>query len=488
MQKQAPTLGRLLTMTLFAMSCFGLLLFLWLSFGGPVPLKPKGWYFRATFPEATQLAEQADVRIAGVKVGTVRTKQRDTTGERTIAEIELQPEYAPLASDARAVLRQKAILGETYVELSLGTKTAPKLAEGQLLAPNRIAGTVELDEILDTLDPYTQAAFRTWQRSAGAAIDNRGQDVNDALGTLPEFVAAGGDLLEVLDTQRRALRGLVRNTGAVFGAVTEREDQLRALIRNSDTVFGAIERQRDSFADVWRTFPTFLDESKATFIRLEAFAADTRPLVRELKPAFDDLGPTLRNVGTLAPDLKRLFVRLDPLIEQSRKSFPATRQILEGLRPLLGALGPWLGEVNPTLDWIGHQQQTLVDVFANLGVATAAKSSSSDPQATGHYLRQFGPTGAETASVFPDRLSSNRGNTYFNPLELTGPRQAARGINPTFDCDNAGGEKDATDGAEGSPPCKIQPSYSFQGATQAFPHVNAEDYSSPGSEKRPRRP
>ena len=38
MQKQAPTLGRLLVMVVFALSCFGLLLFLWLSFGGTIPL------------------------------------------------------------------------------------------------------------------------------------------------------------------------------------------------------------------------------------------------------------------------------------------------------------------------------------------------------------------------------------------------------------------------------------------------------------------
>ena len=55
MQKQAPTFGRLLTMVLFALSCFGLLLFLWVSFGGPIPLEPQGYRFHVAFPEATQL-------------------------------------------------------------------------------------------------------------------------------------------------------------------------------------------------------------------------------------------------------------------------------------------------------------------------------------------------------------------------------------------------------------------------------------------------
>ena len=46
MQKQAPTIGRLLVMVGFALSCFGLLLFLWLAFGGAIPLKPKGYQFK----------------------------------------------------------------------------------------------------------------------------------------------------------------------------------------------------------------------------------------------------------------------------------------------------------------------------------------------------------------------------------------------------------------------------------------------------------
>ena len=41
MQKRAPTLGNLLVILLFVLSCFGLLLFMWEAFGGSVPLKSK---------------------------------------------------------------------------------------------------------------------------------------------------------------------------------------------------------------------------------------------------------------------------------------------------------------------------------------------------------------------------------------------------------------------------------------------------------------
>ena len=118
-----PSLARIITMVLFALSCFGLLLFLWLSFGGAIPFNPQGYRFRASFPNAQQLATQADVRIAGVSVGKVVDKSLDPLGNRTIATIELNKQYAPIHVDARAILREKTIIGETYVELTPGSPT-----------------------------------------------------------------------------------------------------------------------------------------------------------------------------------------------------------------------------------------------------------------------------------------------------------------------------------------------------------------------------
>ena len=96
MQKQAPTLGRLFVMVAFALSCFGLLLFLWLSFGGTVPLKPKGYRFKIAFPEATQLGQYADVRTAGVSVGKVVGKSLDKHANRTVVTVQLDGKFAPL--------------------------------------------------------------------------------------------------------------------------------------------------------------------------------------------------------------------------------------------------------------------------------------------------------------------------------------------------------------------------------------------------------
>src|SRR6478735_5664551 len=152
MVKDAPGLGKIAAMVLFALSCFGLLLFLWLAFGGPVPLKPKGYRFHTSFAESGQLALQADVRISGVPVGKVVAIAPDKHTGRADVTMQLDSRYAPLPSDARAILRQKTLLGETYVELTPGTAGAPPVPDGGRLADGRVSDTVELDEVLRTFD------------------------------------------------------------------------------------------------------------------------------------------------------------------------------------------------------------------------------------------------------------------------------------------------------------------------------------------------
>src|SRR5919109_2843350 len=101
MQKQAPSIARVLVAVGFALSCFGLLLFLWVTFGGPTPFKAHGYRFKASFPEAVTLAKEADVRIGGISVGKVKSLSLPPQGNATEATIELEGQYAPVPPDTR---------------------------------------------------------------------------------------------------------------------------------------------------------------------------------------------------------------------------------------------------------------------------------------------------------------------------------------------------------------------------------------------------
>jgi virulence factor Mce-like protein len=482
-QKQAPTLGRLLTMVLFALSCFGLLLFLWLAFGGPVPLKPKGYQFTVAVPEANQLAIEADVRSSGVPVGKIKALEQAPKGNKTLVTVELERKYAPLCEDARVIQRQKTILGEKYLEITRGDPGCKQVPEGGRLRDASVEDTVELDEVLGILDEPTREFFRTWQQDTGEAVEGRGEDLNDAFGNLPRFVASGTDVLEVLNDHDSAIRALTRNTGTVFEALTEREDQLRALMVNTDETFSATAEQKEALADTFAIFPTFLDESRVTMERLETFSRDTRPLIRDLRPALRDLSPTLRDVRALAPDLTNFYRDLDPLITVSKRGLPALREVLVGFRPLLGQLQPFLEELNPILEWLEYHQHTVTTFFSNGGgaIIDTVQGLQTD-QEMGHYLGQFGVTGEETFSALnPRRPDDQRGNAYPDPTMVLGKELGRRFIIANWDCSNTGKPGNGEYTTKKMDQSDIPSCWEkrLPGPTR-FPHIEKADYSKGG--------
>ncbi len=363
MVKKAPGIGQIMAMVLFTLSVFGLLLFLWIAFGGTTPLKPQGYRFKAAFPEAALLVNEAEVRMAGIRVGTVKSKELAPGGRRVLATIELDNKFAPIPRDTRAILRQRSLLGETYVALTPGDPESGELADGGTLPDTQIAETVEFEELFSTFDPDTRRAFQEWLQEAGIAVGgNYGQDFNDSLGNLAGFAEAGADLMDPLARQKLALRQVIRDTGRAFGAASEQEGALRGLIVNGNRTFAALASRDEALAQTFEVFPTFERETQATMIRLERFARDTDPLVRLLREPATDLGPTLRDLGDLAPDLEQLFRDVDPLIDASEDG-RARRRALPGGRGA-GARGrarvPARGQPDPGLPVVQPDARGLV--------------------------------------------------------------------------------------------------------------------------------
>jgi phospholipid/cholesterol/gamma-HCH transport system substrate-binding protein len=414
--KQAPTPGRLIAMGAFTLSCVGLLLFLWLSFGGTIPLKPEGYRVHVDIPEAANLAQEADVRISGVPVGKVKAKKVDTQNATTDVTLEIDHQYAPIPKDTRAILRQKTLLGETYVELAPGDKSSGMIPDGGRISSSHVAPTVELDEIFRAFDAKTRVAFQRWMINQGRVFVNRGQDLNDALGNLTPFAEDFNQLLQILNEDKIDVRRLIRNTGSVFGALTERQGQLRSLVVNSNRVFETTARRDKELAQTFQVLPTFLEESRKTLVRTTQFAADANPLVTQLRPAAVQLSPTLIALRDVAPDLLGLFTDIGPLVEVSKTGLPATSTFLNELRPLLDATDPFLRNLNPMLKWIALYKHEITAFFANDVASTQASSLGADQKTQLHYLRTTNPLNPENLAIYPTRISSNRSNPYVAPL------------------------------------------------------------------------
>ena len=455
MEKGAPSFGKVATMVLFALSCFGLLLFLWLSFGGGIPFAPQGYRIEASLPYAQELAAQADVRIAGVSVGRVVSVGLDPQGNRTLATIQLENRFAPLHADATAILREKTVIGETYVQINPGPQSARAIPDGGMLSRANVVPAVQLDQIFNAFDPTTRRAFGVWQQALARSLAGNGQNLNSVLGNLPTFAADGAQLLQVLDIEHGAVQRLVRNTGTVFAALTQNQSALRNLIISAEQTFATTAANDQALYRTFQVLPTFLHETKLTMARLQTFATNTDPLLKQLMPVAADLGPTLRSVRILSPDLRSLFVNLNPLITASKTGLPALAKVLDGATPLLGSVGPFLEQLNPILTWLSLHQQLISDFFSIGGGALAGKTTSFSG-GTGHYLPQYTALGPQSLAIYPTRLATNRGNTYPPPVGAQGAAFSAHGIAASWDCNNTGAPGDGSlpPGA-GNTPCWV---------------------------------
>ena len=485
-------------MVVFAMSCFGLLLFLWLSFGGPVPLKPQGYRVTAQFGEATTLATEADVRVSGVPIGKVKTIEPDPETGLSLVEMEIEERFAPLREDVKAILRQKTLLGETYVELTPGSGSADTIPEDGTIPDSAISEAVQLDEVFRAFNPETREAFQTWMQTQAMALDGRGPDINAALGNLGPFAEEASDIVSILRRQQPAVQALVSNTGEVFDALSQRRGQLSTMITSLNTVFEATSARNSELQQIFQILPTFQREARATLIDLNEFARNTDPLITQLRPAARELTPTLKDLDALAPDLKALFRDTDTLITASETGFPAASQLLEDTKPLLRQFHPFTDQLLPILQFIKPYKRELTAFFANVVAATQATTQVGDKRV--HYLRTTNPQNPETLAAYPRRVGSNRPNPYTKPgaydqlgtprFPVFESRHCGRGIPvlsqfiaPALDGllpadlieDVNNVIFPATSGAQSgiAPPCVQQGPFTFQGRTGLYPRVNA---------------
>jgi phospholipid/cholesterol/gamma-HCH transport system substrate-binding protein len=492
MIKTVPTLRRIAVMALFALSSFGACLYLWMAFGGSSPFKPKGYRIHIAFPEATQLANQSDVRISGVSVGKV-IKLGTAPDNRTETTIELKSKYAPIPKDSKAILRVKSLLGETYVELTPGNRKGPEVPDGGSLNPGQVAPTVELDEIFSTFDAETRRKFQVWMESQAASVQGRGPDINAFFGELPGFTDKFDKLFETLDAQQAATSKAISSTGEVFDAISEREGELRGLVTDSQRLFATTAARNKELAAIFQKLPRFQRESAATLPQLTEFGNHARPAIQQLQPAATAMGPAFSALNDVAPQFDGFFGQLKDVVDASEKGLPAFNRILGNLPPLLDAFQPFLRNANPIVDYIGNNKREVTSFFAN----TTASSEAVDltdvlarAKTPVHYLRTSQIMNPESLTFYPRPLGSTRLNPYAKPNMLdqlasglsifgNGPCPSGNVAIPTstlpaeivpqiqqfaFRTDN----KDAI----ASPACKPQGNYA--GFSTSFPQLRAE--------------
>jgi phospholipid/cholesterol/gamma-HCH transport system substrate-binding protein len=418
MQKRAPTLANMIVIILFVLSCFGLLLFLWESFGGPLPLKPKGYRMTVSFPASLALAEQSEVRISGVDIGRVVALKLGKGG-RTRAELEINQKYAPIRANMHAILRQKTLLGETYVQLipQKGGHSGPFLPDNGQLADAQVEPSVTLDGILSAFDPKTRRDFQIWQQSVAEGIDGRGEQINAAFSSLHPFVEHANTLVGILDSQEGAVRALIKNTGVVFNALGSRDHQLEGLIVNGERSFHALAEGSQSFAAAFRALPEFEKSSRVALKELDRFGDNASPFLDEFKVVEKKLAPLLQAAKPFAPQFDSFLSSLGPLTKAAKKGLPATGKMLDLTTTQLENFRPVLHNFDPFLQYLGEYVPELQAFFANFTAATQSHGGNTNTPGgpAQHYLTAMNVLTPQSLALYNERLGTSRANPYFKP-------------------------------------------------------------------------
>jgi phospholipid/cholesterol/gamma-HCH transport system substrate-binding protein len=465
MVTQAPRRRAVLLAVAFILASVALTLFVWRSLGGNSPLAPAGYRLHASFSNAAQLQPHADVRIAGVGVGKVVAITPD--GLRTDATIELEPEYAPIPADTHAILRQKTLLGETFVALSPGTGSGPKLADGGSLKDRNVESTQPLDRILGTLDARTRSDLRVFLTGGAAAVQGRGQDLNDGLGWLDPLSAQLEAMVGILDRERASVGGLVRDSGTLLQTVGDRRASLRRLVASGEAVMSTTAERDSAVTATVRELPPLLSELRATSRAAVNTSRVAAPVLHDLRPVAPLVVPALRSLRTLTPQVSGVLADLDRTLPVAQRALPAATHLVNSLRPFIAVLDPAAQEITPIVQLVTAYRRELVATMSNVSAATEATAPGLGGKPV-HYLRTLVPIDEESMIGYKERLPSNRHNAYFAPGGLA---QLAHGGLLASDCRNTKNPQTVPVIGTGAPPCKQQPGWRYGGKTRYYAHV-----------------
>ena len=236
------------------------------------------------------------MRISGVRVGRVKTKAANPETGLTDTEIEIDARYAPIPKDTRAILRQKTLLGETYVELSPGYGERAGSVGGRRQARRRAGGgdgAARRDPARVRPGDARRASAPGWTRQGVAAKGRRRRSTTRSRCSRR---SPRTPTTSCRCCARRAARpsASCATPAYVFDALSERKGQLRDLISELEPHLGGDrEPRRAARGHLPRASRRSCARGARRPSALTEFADDTDPLITQLRPAARELSPTL---------------------------------------------------------------------------------------------------------------------------------------------------------------------------------------------------
>jgi phospholipid/cholesterol/gamma-HCH transport system substrate-binding protein len=237
--------------------------------------------YKAEFVDATGVVKGDDVRIAGVKVGVVKSIDIvDRT--RAMVTFTVQDD-TPLSRATHANIRYRNLVGQRYLSLTQEIGDSGTLPEGATIPVSQTSPALDLTVLFNGFKPLFQALSPS--------------DINQL----------SYEIVQVFQGEGGTLEGLLSHTASVTSTLADRDKVIGSLIDNLNEVLDHIGDRDDQLTQLIKTFRTFVgglkDDRQAilgSLDQISQLSVQTADLVSGIRRPFVDDIHQLRSVaGTL---------------------------------------------------------------------------------------------------------------------------------------------------------------------------------------------
>lgn len=258
---------------------------------------PAGRLVTAWFPRTVGVYAGSDVRILGVRVGTVHSIAPDGDRVRVVLRIDSD---VPVPADAAAVVIAPSVVSDRYVQLSPAYTGGPQMADGAAIPPERTAIPAEIDDLYASVTKLAVALGPNGANAHGA--------LSDLVNTTAENLAGNGAALGNTVSQLGKLAKTLNGNSPDFFTTVHNLSDFSATLAADD---GDIRGVEDKLA----TVTGFLADDKA-----------------DLAGALSQLGTALGQVKTFVEDNRSaLKTQVDKLASITQSLVDQRNSIAEAL-------------------------------------------------------------------------------------------------------------------------------------------------------------
>ena len=234
--------------------------------------------YKAVFSDATGVTKGDDVRVAGVKVGSV--KGVDIV-DRTRALVTFKvDEDQQLTGGTNATIRYRNLVGQRYISLAQGVGGPGVLKEGDTIPLARTNPALDLTVLFNGFKPLFAAL-------SPADINKLSYEI------VTVFQGEGG-----------TLESLLSHTASVTSTLASRDKVIGSLIENLNQVMVTIGNRDAQLSDLLiklRQFVSGLSDDRQAILgsldSISALAVQTSGLVTDIRPSLTTDVKQLKNVA-----------------------------------------------------------------------------------------------------------------------------------------------------------------------------------------------